>query len=70
MADPTKIEERLALLERDVSELKQQLKAGAAAGSWIDRITGSMEAFPEFEEVVRLGREIRRAEQAPDHGTH
>jgi hypothetical protein len=49
----------------------RHLKGGAAASAnWIERITGSMEAFPEFEEVVRLGREMRHAQLAVDGGTH
>ena len=63
MAEQTPIEQRVAALEREVSELKQQLKAGRAPDNWIERITGSMADFPEFEEVVRYGREFREAQR-------
>jgi hypothetical protein len=59
MAEKLTIEQRLAALEHDVKELKQRLVPTSANGNWVDEIAGSMLAFPEFEEVVRLGREIR-----------
>jgi hypothetical protein len=30
--------------------------------SWIDQVTGSMEKWPEFDEVIRLGREFRQSQ--------
>jgi len=63
MSDQTPIERRLAALEREVSELKQRLNNGNAQVNWIERITGSMADFPEFEDVIRFGREIREADR-------
>ena len=31
--------------------------------TWIDQISGSFKHDPEFEEILRLGREIRRAKE-------
>jgi hypothetical protein len=33
---------------------------------WVSTVTGSMKDDPVFDEVVRLGKEIRDAEQPPD----
>ncbi len=66
MNDPT-VEDRLARLEQEVARLKQRVASPAQAGSWADRITGSMEAYPEFAKVLELGRELRRADH-PDGG--
>ena len=62
------MEERVALLEREVADLKRLAIAPAIAAdpvknngtpeaNWIEKISGSMKDFPEFEEVLRLGRE-------------
>lgn len=57
------IEERLAILEREVADLKR--KAPPAKKNWIARISGSFKGDPDFGEILRLGKEIRDAE-APD----
>ena len=63
---PETLEQRVTSLEAEVAELKKLL-AGLPAGSdWIQHFSGSMKDYPEFEEVVRLGREIRRADSPQD----
>jgi len=61
-SDQTPIERRVAALEREVAELKQRFNNGNPSVNWIERITGSMVDFPEFEDVIRYGREIREAD--------
>lgn len=65
MAERT-VEERLDALERDVAWLKQRLGEVLTRPNWLEQISGSMKDYPEFEEVVRLGREIRQADRPPD----
>lgn len=55
------VEQRLAALEADVAELKKRLSR-TVPDNWLDRMTGSMQGYPEFEEVVRLGAEFRHAQ--------
>jgi hypothetical protein len=55
------IEERLAVLEQDVAELKRRAQPSDAA-NWLTKVAGSMKDEPDFTEVLRLGREIRRAD--------
>lgn len=56
------LEQRVAALENQVAELKRNLDRAVATPDWFDRIIGSMKDKPGFEEVVKLGHEIRQAE--------
>jgi len=57
------VEERLAHVENDVAELKTELRRLRSAEGWIDKITGSFKDDPDFEEILRLGQEIRCADR-------
>ncbi len=59
------LEERVAVLERELAALKRQPPASEKAG-WVGRVIGSMDDYPEFKEVVRLGREFRRSQWPED----
>ncbi|MEQ8786518.1 MAG: hypothetical protein RIC55_09470 [Pirellulaceae bacterium] len=64
MSDSSTIEERLAQVERELASLKSRVKAlSGPKGNWIDAISGSFKDDPEFEEIVRLGKEIRDADK-------
>ena len=65
MSQASTIEQRLAHVERDVTDLKSEFGRLSSKGNWIDRIVGSFKDDPEFEEILRLGREIRQADR-PD----
>jgi hypothetical protein len=52
------VEERLTALESGIALLTEKLIREA---NWFTRISGSMQDFPEFEEVLRLGREFRQS---------
>jgi hypothetical protein len=62
------IEQRLAALEKAVSELQAQMRARGPAISWLERITGSFKDEPAFEDVLRYGREFRQADRPPESG--
>jgi hypothetical protein len=71
-ANPS-VEERLTALEKQVAELQQQvaelrnrLPLADSKADWLEQISGSMAGFPEFDEVLRLGREIRNADRPPE----
>ena len=67
MHQPISLEQRVALLEYEVSELKRQIARPPATGdNWIDEMTGSMKDFPEFKEVLQLGAEWRKAQGSQD----
>ena len=59
------IEERLEMLEREMDLLKG--KAGSEpARDWISTVIGSFADDPEFDEIVRLGKELRHADRPKD----
>jgi hypothetical protein len=62
MAQET-VEDRLAVMEAELAELKHRLNGRTSVSTWLDRIAGSMKDEPEFLEVLRLGRALRDADQ-------
>lgn len=68
MHEPISLEQRVALLEDEVAELKRSIAISTVTPkSWLDEMSGSMKEFPEFKEVLRLGAEWRAA-QVPHDG--
>jgi hypothetical protein len=63
MLPTSTLEERVAHVENDLAQLRSQVERLLPARGWIDRITGSFKDDPDFEEILRLGREIRKADQ-------
>lgn len=61
MVSQFSIEQRLEALEREVAQLRQRLLSAPTNGNWVDEIAGSMKQFPEFDDVVRMGREFRQS---------
>lgn len=58
------IESRLARIERELAILKARTSRDKS--NWIAEITGSFKDDPDFDEIVRLGKEMRDAEQPKD----
>jgi hypothetical protein len=56
------LEERLTKMENEVAELKRQFILSTKKTNWIKRVEGTFADRPEFDEVLRLGKEIRDAE--------
>ncbi|MFH1919161.1 MAG: hypothetical protein ABIP48_04625 [Planctomycetota bacterium] len=53
------LEQRVHDLERQVAELRDELKPLRPLGS-VQQTFGMFAADPEFDEIVRLGREYRK----------
>jgi hypothetical protein len=64
MSEATTVEKRLTALESELADLKRQVTFAQASGSWFTNVAGSFKNEPEFEEVLRLGREMRQLNQA------
>ena len=60
------IEERVAILEREMADLKNGMAQAHLKPNWIDRVKGSFKDDPDFGEILRLGKEIRKAATASD----
>ncbi len=56
------IEDRLAKVERELEQLKMVVGGSVPKTGWLSRLTGSHKDDPVFDEIVRLGKEIRDAE--------
>ena len=59
------LEERLRKLEAEVYELKATADKGQSL-PWYRQVAGQFKDDPVFDEIVRLGKEIRDAERTPD----
>jgi hypothetical protein len=59
------VESRLAKVERELAILKTRIPPDKS--NWIAEITGAFKDDPDFDEIVRLGKEMRDAEE-PDTG--
>ena len=60
------IEDRLTAVENAVACLQQIIGSRAPASNWLERVTGSMQNEPAFEEVLEHGRAIRQADRPPE----
>lgn len=58
------MEQRILVLEREVAELKQIAATNCSKSGWLERFAGAFKDDPDFDEVVRLGAEWRRAENS------
>jgi hypothetical protein len=59
------VEDRLSMLETQVTVLQQQLGPRGRNEDWLNRVSGSFRNEPDFDEILRLGREIREQDK-PD----
>ena len=59
---PLTLEARLAALEAEVAALKQRVESSQPKG-WLENVIGSTKDMPDFDEVVRYGREARQAQR-------
>lgn len=60
------IEARLAKVERELAILKARTRENGTPENWIEKITGSFQDDPDFDEIVRLGKEFRQSDRPQD----
>ena len=63
MSNSSAIEQRLTQVEKELSDLKLHVQNLQPRGNWIDAITGTFNDDPEFDEILRLGKEIRNLDK-------
>jgi len=68
MTEFQSLESRLTQLEAVVAGLQQEIRKQPPAPKkdWLDSISGSFADCPEFDEVIRLGREWRQSQRVED----
>lgn len=67
MAAPS-LEDRVAALETELEQLKQQKTVQATeAEPWWKKIVGTYKDDPAYEEAMRLGREWRESSRPADY---
>jgi hypothetical protein len=59
----TTIEQRLENVESELAALKGEMKTLKPDPNWISSLCGTFKDDPEFDEVLRLGKEFRDAER-------
>jgi hypothetical protein len=60
MPAATSLEERVKQLENQMSHVLDKIEPQPRKPGWLGQIAGSFENCPEFDEIVRLGREFRQ----------
>lgn len=65
MSQAPTIEDRLSALEKEMTQVKRLLLANGDKSDWLEKVSGSFANDPEFDEVLRLGAEIRRNTRRP-----
>ena len=63
MSEAATLEQRVAALESEVVRLKDQLNRAQGSQGWFAAVGGCLKDEPDFEQVLRLGREIRRSDR-------
>ena len=57
------LEKRMAELEREVAELRGKIETLTGAKPWWERIAGTFEHDPIYEQAMALGQKYRRAQR-------
>ncbi len=62
MSNAATLEKRLAILEDKVARLTARMTPPQSRENWFELVAGSFKHEPQFDEVLRLGREIRQSD--------
>ena len=54
------LESRVAALEAEIQQINQQPASGKSE-DWVDRIYGLFADYPDFDQVIELGRQYRES---------
>jgi hypothetical protein len=60
------VEERLKRIEKEIEALKTKLPADESKTDWLSKVNGTFKDDPDFDEIVRLGKEFRDSDRPKD----
>jgi len=60
------VEERLFKIEKEIEAIKTRIHASGQASNWLSRVNGTFKDDPDFDEIVRLGKEFRDSDRLKD----
>ena len=66
MSNEALLEQRLAVVEASILDLRRRIAALSGRGRSIDALIGSISDDAAFEEALHYGREIRAGRLAPE----
>ena len=59
MSSVAELEQRVAVIERDLQDLRRRV----VDENWLSHFDGAFEGEPAFDEVLRYGREFRESDR-------
>jgi len=59
MSATSSLEQRVTELEKQMSQVLEKIESRPLKPGWLSKTAGSFQNCPEFDEIVRLGREFR-----------
>ena len=59
----SQLEKRLAVLEKELAELKSQVQRMDGPKPWWERIAGTFQGDPVYEKAMKLGRQYRESQR-------
>lgn len=59
----SKLEKRIDELEEEVADLRRKVAALTGTKPWWERIAGTFQNDPIYEQAMKLGRQYRRAQR-------
>ncbi len=66
MLDETTLEQRLAILEHTVADLKCRIDSIPASSNWLERVIGSISDEAAFLEALEYGKLLRYTDRPRD----
>jgi hypothetical protein len=66
MLNETTIEHRVATLEQEVANLKQQNTENSSSGNWLNKLIGSISDESALLEALDYGRSYRQSDKPVD----
>ncbi|MFN6128963.1 MAG: hypothetical protein ACK6DC_09410 [Planctomycetota bacterium] len=60
------VEERLTKIEKEIEAIKTKIPADESKTNWLNKVNGTFRNDPDFDEIIRLGKEFRDSDRPKD----